>query len=86
MSQPQETPTADPRRGGFATLAWVLVLFLVAYPLSTGPFFKLVELQVIHLNSMETVYAPLGWLSRNCKPVENFFAWYIGEVWGYGRG
>ena len=84
MSQSQETP-ADSRRGGFGTVLWVAGLVLIVYVLSVGPVAKLIEHDVISEDLAAPVYAPLQWLADNCEPVDDFFGWYVDEVWRHER-
>jgi hypothetical protein len=82
MSDRQDS-SDEARRGGFGTFTWLLVLLLVLYPLSTGPALKLAEHDVISLDALEYVYAPLGWLAQHSPPVQAFFDWYLGDVWDW---
>lgn len=79
MSQPEASN--DPRRSGFGTLGWIVVVLLVVYPLSTGPAVKLAEHDMVSDTTLEIVYAPLIWLTEHCPPVKDFFDWYLSDVW-----
>ena len=81
MSEPQEKPADDPRRGGFGTLAWLVGSLLVFYALSPGPLAKLAEYYEIPLDTLESVYIPLEWVCDNCDPVQEFYLWYMKDLW-----
>jgi hypothetical protein len=85
MSKPQKKPADKPRRSGCGTLVWVTGSFLVFYVLSTGPIAKLVESDRISVSAMQRVYAPLVWLVENWAPAEDFFDWYLEDVWKTSR-
>ena len=61
-------------------LATALIVALPAYVLSTGPCVWLHKHGYIPADA-SIIYAPLGLLADNCKPVEDFFRWYMG-LWG----
>jgi hypothetical protein len=61
-------------------LATALILALPAYVLSIGPALWLHERGYIPAEA-SIIYFPLGLLSDNCKPIEDFFQWYT-RLWG----
>jgi hypothetical protein len=62
---------------------WLAVLLLVLYPLSTGPAVRLAEHDIVSMDILEHLYAPLIWLAENCPPVADFFEWYLVDVWNW---
>ena len=80
MSEAQETPSADPRRGGFGVFAWVAMV-LVVYVLSIGPVAKLIELKYLPEDPCVACYSPVIWLAENFEPVADFLYWYLGYIW-----
>ena len=78
--------TGDPdssRRAGMPIAVWLTIFLLLIYPLSTGPAVKLAEHEVVSMDALEYVYAPLIWLAEHCDPVADFFEWYLSDVWGW---
>lgn len=62
---------------------WMIITLLVLYPLSTGPMLRLAqETNLVSENRLEQIYTPLIFLSDNCRPVQDFFVWYIFGLWG----
>jgi len=60
---------------------WIIGLILVFYVLGIGPMAKLADKGVISERFVEYVYAPLG-VVDHLPFVQDFYDWYIGEVWG----
>ena len=63
---------------------WGFIGLFVFYPLSTGPVIRIASEFTNNFASnepvwqfVETVYAPLVFLSDHYEPVESFFTWYI---------
>jgi hypothetical protein len=77
----QEAHHTRPR--GLSPALWIILLLLLVYPLSTGPVIKLHTALTGSSNRdfLFVVYAPLIWLSRTCPPVEQFFDWYVADLW-----
>ena len=61
-------------------LATALLIGLPAYVLSVGPFVWLVDHGYVP-SAVEVVYIPLGILANSCKPIREFFDWYL-ALWG----
>jgi len=80
MSEADETPTADARRGGFGVFAWVAMV-LVVYVLSSGPVAKLIELKYLPSDPFVAFYSPVIWLAENFEPAADFLYWYLGHLW-----
>jgi hypothetical protein len=76
------TPESSSRHG-MPFAGWLAILLLVLYPLSTGPAVKLAEHDIVSMDILEYVYAPLIWLAENCPPVADFFEWYLVDVWNW---
>jgi len=80
-----EVPKDTPTRSSWGWwVGWALFLLFVVYPLSTGPVCRLLlELGVLPdcIDALETVYAPLIYLSDAWEPLEDFFVWYL-QLWG----
>lgn len=76
------TEPHTPPSSGAGLLAW-FPLLLAAYVLSSGPAAKLVELGIISESTLEPFYVPLMWAAENCEPVEDFFFWYLTDVWDW---
>lgn len=73
------------RRSGWY---WWALLLPVIYVLSIGPVTKIyVEMEQAHLNTewikpcFYRFYAPLHWANRNSTWVDQFFDWYIDDLW-----
>jgi len=60
-------------------LPW-LGLVLALYVLSVGPVARYYRGKSTPPNAVFNFYAPLIFLSKNVRPVENFFQWYV-RVW-----
>ncbi len=78
---PHET---QERRPSFYTpgpLLWIAFLVLVVYPLSVGPVALIVTKHPNVERAIGPAYAPLALLYRKCKPVQNFYDWYLEKVW-----
>ncbi len=42
---------------------------------------KLAEYYEIPLDTLESVYIPLEWVCDNCGPAEEFYVWYMNDLW-----
>jgi len=62
----------------------VALLLLAAYPFSCGPAVYLAETGYISGDTVQTIYAPLGWLQRNSKVCRRVVDWYI-DLWKPSR-
>ena len=54
----------------------LLVLLPFLYVLSTGPATWLYDHGYVSAGTLGILYAPLGWMNKRCKPLENFQIWY----------
>ena len=67
---------------GFAILA-------VGYPLSYGPLCLLLDAGFLHeddlvlMDVLATVYAPLVWCQENVEWVSAFYDWYLFDLLGF---
>lgn len=83
MNTTTDLPPAIRRKHWRSVILWSLLIFLVGYPLSTGPVIRLShELKINADPLFDVVYAPLGFLSKHCEPVDQFFHWYVRDIWG----
>jgi len=60
--------------------AVVIVLMLIAYPLSVGPAAWLVSREMLPeplVDALEVVYSPLRLLAGNSESFESAYYWYI---------
>ena len=84
-----DEPSSESTRSGPSWTWWVLWLcffLFVVYPLSTGPLFVLFQHTGADQSLLTTIYAPFVFLSDNFEPVADFFAWYVGDIWGLDDG
>lgn len=61
-----------------------MILVLLVYVASTGPVVKLMDAGMMPQGIdplIETVYAPLEWLTDVCEPVDDTLTWYVRDVW-----
>ena len=83
---PDEAPVESSSRG-HSWIWWSVWAFLIAfvlYPLSTGPVFRICrecaggyDAKVLPWRCTEIFYAPLILLTDHCRPLQEFFGWYI---------
>ena len=59
---------------------WALILLPLAYFLSTGPIAKLEQLGWLKSDSVECLYAPLGWVCQ-FAPFDRLLIYYLAYVW-----
>ena len=70
-----------------------LFVVFVAYPFSTGPVCWLYFDVVQHDQSsqfgeaiLKTVYRPLSMAIDSCQPLQDFFWWYLFDLWEIDLG
>jgi hypothetical protein len=73
----------DRRRGALSQLTFWIFCVLALYLLSPGPAAKLFEHDLITLDQFNMIYAPLSWPVNHCKPIEQFYSWYLHDVWQF---
>jgi len=61
---------------------WSLLVFLLLYVLTTGPVIRGVDGMGVNQDFLMVLYAPLIILSDNIPMVQQFFEWYVEDVWG----
>ena len=71
-------------RSGIVWVLWIGFTLLVVYPLSTGPLVRLWAAtgSASLRQSIEAFYTPLILLCDHFEPAEDFFEWYISDLWG----
>jgi hypothetical protein len=75
-------PTPTPPKGGlFGWLLWVLVFFLVAYPLSIGPAAKFHQHFPGARPSIEAAYKPIVVLMEHSPAARAGCMWYLSKIW-----
>jgi hypothetical protein len=67
-------------RGGWAVLAFGLVLAPILYVLSIGPAYWLVWHGTISEETALTAYAPIEWVADRSTPIERLLTIYI-RLW-----
>jgi hypothetical protein len=70
----------EPKKRSRAWIWWTAsVLFLVAYPLSIGPAFRIFERTDNEWirSAYKTVYAPLFWVCSKWETLSSTKTWYI---------
>jgi hypothetical protein len=70
----------EPKKRTRAWILWALiVVVLLAYPLSMGPanHYALNSKGLAGINRMETVYAPIWWLRRHSEWAKAAIDWYL---------
>jgi len=78
----------EPKKRLRAWNLWgIILLILLAYPLSAGPAFRFAYNSRdprTRLRTFSTVYAPIGWLRRQSKATKTAIDWYMG-LWVRNR-
>jgi hypothetical protein len=64
-------------------VAWLLV-GIALYVFSTGPVAKFCT-KGRSFPIVMKIYVPLGVLGHHCRPADQFFGWYVKDVWKAGR-
>jgi hypothetical protein len=75
---------AEGRVGHAPSPLWITAgvpCLLLIYVLSVGPACKLKAKGVIDMQVIQTVYAPLVFLSKKSKTVEALLDWYVQKLW-----
>ena len=68
-------------RYGWTWIYWIFAFMFLAYPLSIGPVAKLYFMNAVPKKPVELFYAPLEGVARRWQPLNQFFQWYLEDVW-----
>jgi hypothetical protein len=75
----------EKQSGGAGCAVGCLLVFLflpVLYVLALGPAAYIADKFPATYDFIHIVYVPLGFLGKNCEPIQLAIDWYLG-IWGY---
>jgi hypothetical protein len=72
----------EPKKRLRAWNLWgIILVILLAYPLSFGPAYRFAQDSHdpdTQMRTISTIYAPIGWLCMRSKPTKAVLFWYLG--------